>query len=139
MHLPNVTLCCIDTKYPELGFHSILRSCTELSFASVLFFTNESFVIPQNFIKNLTVIRNEKIDNIESYSYFILKQLARYIKTTHVLTIQWDGFIINSGAWQNKFLDYDYIGAPWREKGGALLIGNGGVFTQIKKTINSTF
>ena len=37
----------------------------------------------------------------------------KYIKTSHVLIVQWDGYIINSKKWDSRFLNFDYIGAPF--------------------------
>ncbi len=46
------------------------------------------------------------------------------MKTKFILICQYDGFIINPSSWDNKFYNYDYIGAPWRHHGGQ--VGNGG-------------
>lgn len=45
-------------------------------------------------------------------------------QTSHVLTIQYDGFPIDPDMWQDEYLKYDYIGAPWPHQGYA--VGNGG-------------
>lgn len=125
LHLSDLTLCCVDNQYPALGFEAIQKTCAELSFAEVLFFTHPDFVLPSHEIKNLTVITSEVIRNIEDYSQFMLKGLRTYVKSSHVLTIQWDGFVIRPQAWQHQFLQYDYIGAPWPKKTGPW-VGNGG-------------
>ena len=49
----------------------------------------------------------------EDASLFGLKELHKHIKTSHVLCIQWDSWIINPGVWTDDFLRYDYIGATW--------------------------
>lgn len=46
------------------------------------------------------------------YSTFMIKKLADYIETDHVLVTQYDGFATNSEMWNDKFLEYDYIGSP---------------------------
>jgi hypothetical protein len=69
--------------------------------------------------------RSEVIPKIQStieYSQFCIKELYKWVHTSHVLIIQYDGYIINTGAWEDCFLDYDYIGAPWPDG----QIGNGG-------------
>jgi hypothetical protein len=43
----------------------------------------------------------------------ILDDLKKMIQTEHVLVVQDDGFILNPAAWDDKFLEFDYIGAPW--------------------------
>jgi hypothetical protein len=124
-HLPQLTLCCVDNQYPALGFAALQKTCAELSFAEVLFFTRADFVLPTHAIENLRVVTHEVIRSIEDYSRFMLKGLQGYVKTSHVLTVQWDGYVINPHAWQDQFLDYDYLGAPWPRKSG-LWVGNGG-------------
>jgi hypothetical protein len=49
----------------------------------------------------------------EKYNEFVLKELNNFVDTEFVLTIQDDGFIINTDKWNDCFLEYDYIGAPW--------------------------
>ena len=61
-------------------------------------------------------IRFQKItplNKLNDYSNFIIFELHRYIKTSHVLIVQWDGYIINPSKWTDDFLKYDYIGAPF--------------------------
>jgi hypothetical protein len=51
-----------------------------------------------------------------------------------------DGYIVNSKNWNNKFLDYDYIGAPWTGKEFFTTpdtrVGNGGVSIRSKKLLH---
>lgn len=48
--------------------------------------------------------------DIGDYSLFVTKMLYQYIKTDHCMTIQYDGFAVNQNAWNDDFLNYDYIG-----------------------------
>ncbi|WP_337174502.1 DUF5672 family protein [Paludisphaera sp.] len=48
------------------------------------------------------------------YSQFILHSLADHIETDFCIVVQWDGWAKNPDAWDEGFLEYDYIGAPWR-------------------------
>ena len=54
-----------------------------------------------------------KISSKQEYSNFMIKEVANYFDTEHVLIIQWDGWILNPDKWEDEFLNYDYIGAPW--------------------------
>lgn len=125
LHLPQLTLCCVDNLYPLLGFEAVQKTCANLSFAEVLFFTSTDFVLPTHTVDNLRVVTHEVIRNLEDYSRFMIKNLQAYVKTSHVLTIQWDGYVIQPNSWKEQFLNYDYIGAPWPRKSG-LWVGNGG-------------
>src|SRR5262249_8179811 len=63
------------------------------------------------------------IPSHEEYSKFVIKDLNKYVQTSHVLIMQHDGFVLNYRAWDERFLDYDYIGAPWCYTDG-LSVGN---------------
>ncbi len=78
----------------------------------------------------------------QGYSDFCLEKLVDYVDTSHVLIFQEDGFILDINRWQDSFLEYDYIGAPWptwfddsypvTEKTN---IGNGGFSLRSKKML----
>ena len=136
MHLPNITLCCIDNQYPDLGFDALLLSTQDCSFDEVIFFTRSGFVPLQHSIPNLTIIAIDQICDLTTYSEFIIKGLDQYIRTSHALIVQWDGFITHPDLWQERFLEFDYIGAPWPTK-ERLLVGNGGFSLRSKKLLGA--
>ena len=108
--LPDVTLVCIDCKYYVHAARAILMSSKDIEFREILFFSD----IP--FVKNPEKVRCIEIPSIKNkmdYSYFVINNLPDYIKTSHVLIIQYDGYVINPELWDNDWLNYDYIGAPW--------------------------
>lgn len=44
------------------------------------------------------------------------REMHRYVDTPYALTVHADGYVINPNAWQQHFLKYDYIGAPWPDE-----------------------
>ena len=40
--------------------------------------------------------------------------------------MQWDGYVVNPGAWEAAFLECDYLGAKWFWHSDAMRVGNGG-------------
>ena len=46
------------------------------------------------------------------------------LHTTLTLIFQGDGFVIHPDLWEDAFLDYDYIGAPWSPVGPNEHLGN---------------
>lgn len=95
------------------------------------------------------VVSIAPINSIEAYSRFVIEELDAFVTTSHVLLIQYDGFILNPAAWDNDFLQYDYIGAPWLvadwaiESGhfpesfrGKRVVGNGGFSLRSKRFIH---
>ena len=60
------------------------------------------------------------------YSHYLLNIIPYEIPDRPVLVIQWDGMPKDASRWQNAFLDWDYIGAPWSEVDDGKAVGNGG-------------
>jgi hypothetical protein len=52
------------------------------------------------------------VDFFSDLMIFVVKELADYVETDYVLIVQPDGFAINREHWDNRYLEYDYIGAP---------------------------
>lgn len=68
---------------------------------------------------------HEPLNSKEAYSKFCIEELYKHVKTEHMLICQHDGYVNNWQAWDNDWLQYDYIGAPWHYNDG-MAVGNGG-------------
>ncbi len=44
---------------------------------------------------------------------FLMRGLHEHIDTDVAILVQWDGYAINARKWDDKFLEWDFIGAPW--------------------------
>jgi phage pi2 protein 07 len=117
--LPNITLVCIDCINYDAAIKAIKHSVKEIKFGKVLFLTDRQF-----FGTKFQFIKIDKITSKEQYSEFVIKKLVNYINTRFCLIIQADGFVINPQLWDDNWLDYDYIGAPWWYDTNN--VGNGG-------------
>jgi len=126
INLPNVTLIAVDTAYYDLTRMALEDSCKKLSFAKVIVFTDkpESFNVDE-------IVKIEAKNNTEA-EHILWYEVPKHISTSHVLTIQWDGWVINPHLWDNNWLQYDYIGAPWCYNDG-FDVGNGGFSLRSKK------
>jgi len=130
--LPSVTLVVadsVDYDRAKLAFDHCRFSC---EFGQTKLLTH--FDVQDPF-----VVKIPQIKSIEEYSNFMIKDLASYVDTEHVLVAQWDGFVWKPELWEDEFLKYDYIGAPWPEnvlfKGVPkhFNVGNGGFSLRSKK------
>jgi hypothetical protein len=87
----------------------------------------------QNFLNRVTLV-NLGVENLNIYQYNDLlcsKKFYKYIPTETFLVFQTDTIILPQNAHLiSEFLEYDYVGAPWKHAGD---IGNGG-FSLRKKT-----
>lgn len=120
--VPDVTVVICDTiKYGD-AIHAIQKTLEQIEPAEVIFFTDINF--PADYY------RTEIIPHLyskEDYSKFMIKELGKYeFKTSHILVIQWDGFVLNAEQWDNTFLEYDYLGATWPGEVDGMNCGNGG-------------
>lgn len=111
-YLPHVTLFGVDSNKERLNKAKDI--CTkEISFGDI-------------------ITLNPAISSKEEYSKFIIKETYKHINTSHVLIFQHDGFIHNYKAWDDAWLQYDYIGAPWWYNDG-MDVGNGGFSLRSKR------
>jgi hypothetical protein len=113
MKLDKVTLVCIDNLHIDSAQKAIDKSCEKITFGDVLF------------------LQPKEIKSVIDYSYFVMYKLAEYVKTSHMLIIQSDGYVINPELWKDDWLKYDYIGAPWWYDN--LNVGNGGFSLRSKR------
>lgn len=121
-------------------------SSKSLNPTETLLFTSKSINLSNyNLIK---IIKINPISSIKQYSNFVIYNLYKYVKTSHILIVQWDGFICNKKKWDENFLKYDYIGAPFiprasdhqysRDKNDSFyIIGNGGFSLRSKRLLEA--
>jgi hypothetical protein len=129
MHeLPQVTLIGIDCVDIQRLLHVAAICQRSFRFGAVRMLTSIAHDHP-------SIVPIAPITSREAYSSFMIKQINSYVDTPFALVIQYDGFILNPDAWHDAFLDYDYIGAPWFETDGSLIVGNGGFSLRSKRLL----
>lgn len=115
--LSRVHLCCVDDVEPALAHHAILATSAQILPASA-------------------TVRFSNIGSIERASEIMWYESWQDAvpSATHVLFIQYDGWVLNSDQWNASWLDYDYIGAlwPWYS---SLRVGNGGFSLRSRKLL----
>lgn len=107
LNLDSVTLIGIDGVSLPRMFRAADICCHYARFAAVKILSSLPFDDPR-----LVPVR--PITSADAYSDFIIHDLFNYVDTEHMMLIQHDGFILNPDVWTDEFLDYDFIGAPWR-------------------------
>ena len=122
--LAQVTLCAVDTRAPALALQSLLRSMQGIAFGRVLLFSHGW--LPRQVVPGVEIVDIAPLASGADYSQFVLRQLPAYIRTSHVLITQWDGFVADPGAWTDEFLVHDYVGAVWPDAPPGCSVGNGG-------------
>ena len=122
LELPMVTLFGINAANPEGLLRAAEISRRDIKFGAEKIITERLFP------------GDTREQGRENFSRFMIKDLTNQIQTEHVLVIDVDGYVINWEAWDDDFLQYDYIGAPWlfhKEH----MVGNGGFSLRSKKLL----
>lgn len=139
LNLNNVTLTCIAgvEKEFEQSLLATLISSSICKFKKIKIFSCIAFNHP-----DIECIHIGKI-SYEEYNKFLIEDINKYIDTDFIIHIQHDGFILNPDAWDDKFLEYDYIGALWPvdlnddpQVAENTRVGNGGFTLRSKKLLN---
>jgi Protein of unknown function (DUF5672) len=137
LHLPDVTLLCVDTVNPDLALYAIERSMERARFGAAVFITRPDHGL-EGFPSGLEVVTNEGIRSVSDYSIFMLRRLLPYVNTSHCLVVQWDGFVLDPSMWSGDFLRFDYIGPVWphfRRDGHC--IGTGGFSLRSRRLLTA--
>lgn len=122
-HIP-VTLIAIDTSDKAKLTERAIGECEKrATFDSIKFLTHDE--------KLNRAVKIPAIQGLEGYSNFVIRELHKYVETSHCLIVQWDGYILNTNSWLPEYLQYDYIGAPWAGN----VVGNGGFSLRSKKLL----
>lgn len=139
IELKNVTLVCVACIRVDKAIKALKYSMKDINFGETKLITNENIEDPS--------FKTVLIDKLtyDGYNKFIVFDLHKYITTDYALIIQDDGFVVNPEMWQDEFLEYDYIGAPWppqisffSDNNGQLVrVGNGGFTLRSKKLLQA--
>lgn len=95
LSLPHITLIALTGQNFQEHKEVIDKSCEGIEFGAV------------------KIIWDDKIKDINDWNRKIIYDLHKYVDTAFALLIHPDGYVINPDVWQDSWMDYDYIGAPW--------------------------
>lgn len=97
INLPQVTLVCMTSPNYKTAEHmaALKKSSEQINFGSVKY------------------IINPGIKTINDWNKAVIYELPKYIETEFALLVHDDGYVVCPDVWENEFLDYDFIGAPW--------------------------
>jgi len=125
--MKRLTIAIIDTAYHVLS-HRAMNKALEITRAESLLVLSD-----RDFFPGSKYVKIDPIKNKFDYSDLALKELGKHINTDFVLVIQYDGMPIDPLMWLPEFLNYDYIGAPWRWYPEGYSVGNGGFSLRSRK------
>lgn len=109
-HIANVTLVAVATTEVDATAKALEHSTRRLSFDKVLLISSYD---PNPGCSMYEHIAIQPFGSVGEWGKFVVFSLHEYIHTDHIILIHADGFIINPQSWDDEFLNYDYVGAPW--------------------------
>ena len=108
-----MTLAAVDgTRNPAATERSLADASALVEFGRVLLLSPAKANVRPALYERAEWIEIPAL-SLKGYNQFCLAELHKYIATSHCLTIQNDSRIVNASAWEDAWLSYDYIGAPW--------------------------
>ena len=118
IELPQVTLFAFDnTPKIEETIHAMHTSMQGIKFGAVKLVTSSEHIEKYKSILESDGITLEEpvmeVKDYNDYNYYWIYKIGSHIETSHCLLIQSDGFVIFPHQWDDTWLEYDYIGAPW--------------------------
>lgn len=131
--LENTTLVAATSVALLPTLAALRHSMAHLHFAKVKLFTDQQC----GPLKAIEVVPIAPLRSRGDYSAFMLQGLVEHISTDHVMVVQWDGYVINGARWDNAFLGYDYIGAPWPQFSDGHDVGNGGFSLRSRRLLKA--
>ena len=140
--LPQVTLISLAAIGVEDTIEAMVKSQAGVKFgASKLVTPVRPEFVPKSIQWEQSPMLRLRGPGIDDYSHYCLYNLWRHVDTEFALVVQADGYVINPEMWQESFLEYDYIGAPWPILENAYVdpfgkhqqVGNGGFSLRSRK------
>jgi hypothetical protein len=126
----------VDCNNPTLAACALDYSRRTCEFDRVVLFSDEP---PDVMPEGIDYVRIPEL-SFKGYQRFMLRDLWRYTFTSHVLSIETDGWILKPERWNPDWLRYDYIGAPWpaTQYASKSRVGNSGCCLRSRKLLIKT-
>lgn len=126
----SIAIAIADTQQHTLAANALFNSISQTNFDQVIIFSDK-----EEYWGGFNITKIPPIKSIKEYNKIILKELSIALKSDYVLIIQYDGFIIRHNEFDNSFLEFDYIGAPWYHL-KTNNVGNGGFSLRSKRLVD---
>lgn len=108
--LEDIALVAVATAEVEAAVKAIEYSLRGLRFEKAVLFSHYD---PRPESAAYDFVKIEPFNSVDDWGKFVVFELHKYVSTGHIMLIHADGFVVNPESWDDGFLEYDYIGAPW--------------------------
>lgn len=147
INLTNVTLVAVSGIDPRGAMKALEISMRGIDYHEVVLIAHDR---PLNLNKKIVFkqckpseLKSKDPKNKNDYSKFIAYDLCHYINSDYAIIVHNDAYVLRPHQWVDRFLDYDYIGAPWprdvhfTDDGMNVRVGNGGFSLRSKKLLGA--
>jgi hypothetical protein len=140
--LPDITLLAICCDGREVGTIKSLQTCMSyFDFGEVKYVSDSK---PDMLPDTIKWEYCPKITNTHMFDVYSFEEMHRHIDTSHMLMVQDHSGIIYPELWEDEWLQWDYIGAPFPIRpeffsvstGELVRQGNGGFSLRSKKLLS---
>ena len=90
-----ITIIAVSDIKIKRTINSLMKSSLSLKPYKTILFSSKRIKLNNKQANIIDLIKVERINSIEEYSSFIIYKLFNYIQTSHILIVQWDGYVIN--------------------------------------------
>lgn len=104
--LPDVTLVAIDCIAHDLTHEALRDTLREIEPAEVHVWSDQMLLRGAEH-------HSCNLNSLAEVGRTLWYEVPQYIKTSHFLLIQYDGWVLDSRLWRPEWLDCAYVGAPW--------------------------
>ena len=126
----DLTILAASSENIELTALAMRHSSFRIENKDRIFITDKEVSGP------FTRLDAPKYENREDNWNWCWFKLPELIQTTHELSIQYDGYVIDGDMWTDNFYHYDYIGSKWPWYSHHR-VGNGGFCLRSKRLLMS--
>jgi hypothetical protein len=125
-----ISITIVETKNIQGAVTAVRSTLANTPATSVYWVSNQpcpvDFGVPTHWLRIRDYQQQTEQFN-QWYSWIMFRLLPAATNSDYNIIVQSDGYAVNSQAWTDEFLEYDYIGAPWLWWGPPNeQVGNGG-------------
>ena len=110
LQLPMVTLVAMTSVNVGATIRAMQYSRRGIDFGDCVLITDRK---PRMLPRGIRYAHIDRLKSIDDFNYHMVYDLGDYIRTDFCCIVHADGFVVHPECWQDAFLEYDYIGAPW--------------------------
>lgn len=129
--IPRVIVVAIDNVAHDLAAAALADTLGQIQPIATVTFSNKN--IHKNAVWLPLHTQSGAGPNV--WAETLWKSVGTWTEPTHILTVQYDGWVLDGARWNPEWLQYDYVGAPWpwyRDR----KVGNGGFSLRSTRLMN---